>query len=78
MFVKLYNFLVIEENAGEKSLQRQRCGAEAGSRTPMGLRPLSPEPSVSTNFTTSALKGLFVAFFIKYVNCFVTPEVTLQ
>ena len=30
-------------------------GAEGGTRTPMGLLPLDPEPSVSANSTTSAL-----------------------
>ncbi len=29
-------------------------GAEGETRTPTGLRPLDPEPSVSTNSTTSA------------------------
>ncbi len=31
-------------------------GAEEGTRTPTGLLPLDPEPSVSANFTTSALE----------------------
>lgn len=29
-------------------------GAEAGTRTPMTLRPLAPEASASANFATSA------------------------
>ena len=31
-----------------------KIGAEEGIRTPTGLSPLDPEPSVSTDFTTSA------------------------
>ncbi len=33
-------------------------GAEGESRTPTGEPPLDPEPSVSTNSTTSAQEGL--------------------
>ncbi len=37
-------------------------GAEGETRTPTSLRTLDPEPSVSTNSTTSALKrGQFIA-----------------
>lgn len=32
------------------------CGAEGETRTPTPLRELDPEPSVSTNSTTSARK----------------------
>jgi hypothetical protein len=32
-------------------------GAEAGTRTPTGVRPLDPEPSASTSSATSASKN---------------------
>lgn len=32
----------------------KKPGAEGGTRTPTGSPPLDPEPSVSTNSTTSA------------------------
>ena len=38
------------------------CGAEGETRTPTPIRALDPEPSVSTNSTTSAIKrGQFIA-----------------
>ncbi len=43
---------------------REINGAEEGTRTPMGLLPLDPEPSVSTSSTTSALEKLEEKWYV--------------
>ena len=39
----------------------KKNGAEAGSRTLKGLRPLGPEPSASANSATSARTAFYLA-----------------
>lgn len=43
-----------EPNQSEVCDSMNLYGAEAGTRTPMGVRPLRPERSASTNSATSA------------------------
>ena len=42
------------QNSTELALKREINGAEGETRTRTGIRPLPPQGSVSTNFTTSA------------------------
>ena len=47
-----------EDGRAIRSSEGAKYGAEEGTRTPILLTGLDPEPSVSTNFTTSAYKSV--------------------
>ena len=70
--VEIFAFLDLEQNwTFFKGLLLYTIhGAEGGTRTPTGLRPLDPEPSASTSSATSASNRVEV-FKIKI---YITPQ----